>query len=111
MMKYRSELPYAPPVGPEHQSGAALTGFLAPGSLNQEDIMRRLDSVNQANYAVAAQKVKSDYNQAHRRAQDELALSGLQSLAEDRRSKISLQNNMLNGFLGSISPIFSSMMR
>lgn len=93
------------------QSGGALSGLLPAGSLNQDDVMRRLDSVNSANYAVAANKVNSDYNQAHRRIQDELALNGLQSLADDRRAKMQFQNNMLQGFLGSISPFFSAMMK
>lgn len=73
--------------------------------------MRSLGSINAANQAAAADRAESDYALANQRAQQAAALSGIESLVQDRSRANAYQNAALRGYLGAVSPIFSSMMQ
>lgn len=73
--------------------------------------MRALDSVNAANYAVAADRAKSDYALTQRETQDQAALRGMETMLADKQAQQGLQNQMLQGYFGAVSPIFSAMMK
>jgi len=103
---YKGSIRNSPPQRP-----MALTGLIQPTSSAQEDAMRSINSINDANNSVAADKAESDYALANQRAQQAAALSGLESLVQDRGRANAYQNSALRGYLSSASPIFSSMMR
>lgn len=103
---YESSIRSAPPGRP-----SVLTGLMKPTSASQEDVMRSLNSMNAANYAAAADKAQSDYALAQQKAQQASALSGLESLVQDRDRANAYQNSALRGYLSAVSPVFSAMMR
>lgn len=73
--------------------------------------MRSINSMNAANQAAEADKAQSDYALANQKAQQAAALSGLESLSQDRGRENAYQNSVLRGYLSAVSPIFSSMMQ
>ena len=111
MLNYQSGIQNTPPQAPQWRPAAALSGLLQPGGANQQEVIGALDSVNAANYAVAADRAKSDYALAQREAQDQTALRGMETMLNDRKAKQSLENQMLQGYFGAVSPIFSALMK
>lgn len=115
MLTYNTQLPSQPPVSPTARASvlAAMTAkspYTAYGQSHQ-DAMDRLGSINAETYASAADRANDEYDAAQRQAQQQLALAGLQQMAQAQQNKNDLGNNRLQQMTGFASSLLGGLFR
>ena len=111
MLTYNSTLQNTPPITAGMQAQATAmprSPFTAFGK-NHQDVLRSLYSANAANLDLQAQKTNTDYELAQQQAQRQLALSGLQQMAEAQQNQNALANRRLQSLIGVASPLLQGL--
>ncbi len=109
MISYNSQFNPPVPYSPQ-QRAAALSGLnmqspYAAYGQNQQDVLDAAGSVNAAGFDVAVSKENADAEMQRMRAQQSLALAGLQQMsqAEDQ------QRQLASARLNSVSPLLQGL--
>lgn len=100
----------SPPAYTDAQQAKALAGMrlrapYAGYGRNQQDILNATGDANAASFGVATSKANSDIGLSRMQAQQQLALAGLQQLAQARQQRDQLATQrlgVLNPLLGSL---------
>lgn len=88
----------------------AKSPYTAYGQSHQ-DAMDRLGGINAETYASAAERANDEYDAAQRQAQQQLALAGLQQMAQAQQNKNDLGNNRLQQMTGFASSLLGGLFR
>lgn len=112
MLKYKSSLQNNPPVNDEFR-GKALTGLTAPSPFTytptHEDVYRGLGQQQAVDFDVAATKANTDYQMKQQDSQRQLALQGLQAMADAEKNDQDLVNNRLQMMYGTVGNLLQGL--
>lgn len=103
MLTYRSTLTSNPPsreIDAASASQSMRTPVYAAYNQNHRDVLAALGGDSAARFNMEAEKANSDYRLAQLQAQRQLALSGLQQMAEAQQNQNALANTRLQNMTG-----------
>lgn len=115
MLRYDTNLPYAPPVSEKGMTDA-LQGLRVQspykkfGSAHQ-DTLGWMGDNNAATYQQAAQRANLDYGMKQQEAERGLALAGLQQMAQAQQNAQSLSNSRLQNMTGIVGDSLRNLYR
>jgi hypothetical protein len=108
-MQYRTAIPFTPPIDPGmRQSALAALSAEAPGV--DADVYGGLAQRNAVQYDRAAQKQNDDYTARARGIQSQMAMRGLQQLAQQQENQMNIANTVFRQNLGRAGGMLNSVL-
>ena len=113
MLTYNSSIATPTPYT-QQQRSEALAGMRVKSPYpsygrQQQDIMDALGGSNAAQFDLAATKANSDLEMEGMKAQQQMALSGLQQMAQGQQQQDQLRTQRLSGMNGLVSPLLQGL--
>lgn len=109
-MQYRTSIPVTPPIDPGMRQNA-IAGLNAPPTRGVAgDVYAGLAQQNVVNYDRAAQKANDDYVEQARGIQTQMAMRGLQQLAQQRENQMNVANTVFRQNLDRTGGLLNSLL-
>lgn len=110
-MQYNTTVPTSPPAGAVIRQ-PAMQGFGAtPVAGASPDVYAGLSQRNAVDYDRAAQMANADYVQRARGVQQQMAMRGLQQLAQQRENQMNVANTAVRQSLGRTSGLLNALLK
>lgn len=114
MLTYKSTLGRQPPIREIDSAKAAKamrTPVYSAYTQNHRDVLDALGGIAASQYGVEAEKANADYGLAQLQAQRQLALSGLQQMAEAQQNQNNLTNTRLQNMVGFANDLLGGLFK
>lgn len=110
-MQYRTTIPTAPPIGPAIRQPAMQAFGAQPPANVAPDVYAGLAQRNAVDYDRSAQAANADYVQRARSVQQQMAMRGLQQLAQQRENQTNVANTMFRQNLNRTGGLLNSLLQ
>lgn len=110
-MQYNTTIPTSPPVGAALRQPAMQAFNAAPVAGVSPDVYAGLAQRNAVDYDRSAQMANADYVQRARGVQQQMAMRGLQQLAQQRENQMNVANTVVRQNLNRTGGLLNALLQ
>lgn len=109
-MQYRTSIPTTPPIDPGMRQNALAALSAMPPRGVAADVYSGMAQRNAVDYDRAAQKANDDYVERARGIQSQMAVRGLQQLAQQQENQMNIANTVFRQNLDRTGGLLNSLL-